>query len=247
MEQGRPSFGYMQSGEASTLRKLIGEGGRPMKVTEISIAGISAPVGIWSLTHLEMMMANSAAMYYVHKTLGMPDLRPSDDLALMEVEIFILAQALRDPNKPTNQFANANELRELLTPDELKLARNKYFEFVDERSPIKNLKSDEEVRAFVEGVGKGLIPATYLYSCDMPSLVRSLMFAASRAIFSMTLKSSLDGAVNISSESSTESGISSQGEKSPNNPSATPSHTTPSESPSPDDVSGDVPTLNLRG
>lgn len=64
-----------------------------------------------------------------------------------------------------------DELRKLLEPDEVAYLFREFIRFQEERSPISRAHSAEEVVAYVDALGKGMIPTSQLKSCDNATLL----------------------------------------------------------------------------
>jgi hypothetical protein len=95
------------------------------------------------LTRAEKQECLAAAIGHFAK-LGIPaELRAFQDLE-DEVVTQVLARAMRDPSEPSRSFAkDVDEIRELLTVDEIDLLFNGYADVEDEVNPDPAALSDE--------------------------------------------------------------------------------------------------------
>jgi hypothetical protein len=93
--------------------------------------------------------------------------------AIMEAELMVqvLARALMDPDDPRTPWArDAAHLRGTLFTDEIDACFRHYSAFQAERSPIRALRSGDELKEVVEALGKGQIERTALLRYDAISL-----------------------------------------------------------------------------
>ena len=68
--------------------------------------------------------------------------------------------------------ATADEIRTLLDSEEIARLYSEWAAFQDERSPWKRWPTAEAFEADVDALGKGLMPPTWLSSCEHASLQR---------------------------------------------------------------------------
>lgn len=74
----------------------------------------------------------------------------------------------------------ADELRTLLEPDEIMWLFREFARWNAERSPITRSRTDAEIGEYIDAMGKGVTPASWLKSCDDATLLRCAIEMASR-------------------------------------------------------------------
>lgn len=171
----------------SPLVKLMGTGQRPMRTVDFpGERGKGVAVGIWNLLQYETQQARLDAVKWIQEVCKVPDsaLLADASLADEETKNQLLFRALRDPQNPSAPFASTvNELRTLLTPDERDALYTQYLDFVDERSPLRKLKSAEEIDQIVTALGKeGSVGKTFLAYYDSVSLRSICLILAERCV-----------------------------------------------------------------
>ncbi len=181
----RPEVEKVAEGPCA-LSRLIGDGDRPSKTVTFPGergAAAGAKVTLWNLTDHESRTARLEAIKYLVDVCKLSELHLAHDPALAdeEVKTQLLWRALRDPDEPLRPFASTvNKLRVHLTPDEREALFAAYLEFVDERSPIRRIRSDEELDGLAEALGKGETGEITLSSYDTASLRTIVRELASR-------------------------------------------------------------------
>ena len=158
------------------FKRIRAETGR---LAELDLAVRSLPQG-------EIAAALRAALKYLVEECGWSEellfTELGEDVHDTESQVQVLARCLVVPpatgetgtSTPAScqPFANsADELRTFLEPDEVGFLFREFSRFQEERSPISRARSDEEVVAFVDALGKGMIPISRLRSCDNASLL----------------------------------------------------------------------------
>lgn len=101
------------------------------------------------------------------------DLITSNGDSVVELEMMtqVLARALMDPDKPREPFAkDAKALRETFYPDEIETCFREFSAFDAERSPLRRLRSADDLAEVVEALGKGQTSQINLLRFDIISL-----------------------------------------------------------------------------
>ena len=101
------------------------------------------------------------------------DLITSNGDSVVELEMMtqVLARALMDPDKPREPFAkDAKALRETFYPDEIETCFREFSAFDAERSPLRRLRSADDLAEVVEALGKGQTSQINLLRFDVISL-----------------------------------------------------------------------------
>ena len=114
--------------------------------------------------------------------------------SVMELEVMtqLLARALMDPDKPREAFAkDVASLRETFFSDEIEACFREYSAFQAERSPLRGIRSAEELREVVEALGKGQTSQINLLRFDAISL-RSITLSLADRVSKLTRPSSSD-------------------------------------------------------
>lgn len=114
---------------------------------------------------------------------------------------------------------SAEDLRKILEPDEVAFIFREFTRYQEERSPISRARTPEEVVAFVDALGKEMIPLSRLRSCDSATLLAIATELGERLVISTSYSSSATSPSSAPSETS-----------SPSSDSETPTTETPSGS-----------------
>lgn len=160
--------GYLPPRKKFTLDVLRADAsGRPITIT--------LPLAVRAITVEETEEAHAEAVKYL-TTKGAhtrEDFLTNTGDSIMEAELMvqILARALVDPDDPRTPWAkDAAAIRGALFTDEIDACFRHYSAWQAERSPIRALRSGEELKEVVEALGKGQIERTALLRYDVISL-----------------------------------------------------------------------------
>lgn len=136
------------------------------------------------------------------------DLITSNGDSVVELEMMtqVLARALMDPDKPREPFAkDAKALRETFYPDEIETCFREFSAFDAERSPLRRLRSADDLAEVVEALGKGQTSQINLLRFDIISL-RSIALSLADRVAKLTRPSFSDTSQpSASPEGSSES------------------------------------------
>jgi hypothetical protein len=189
----------------SYMAKLVGNGQRPIRISTLPEDRFGgAPIGIWNLMQYETQQARLDAIKWIQEICKIPDsaLLADSSLAVEETHNQILFRCLRNPNDPAKPaFGNVGEIRTLLTPDERESLHDQYLDFVQERSPLKKLRSIAEVDELVAAMGKGSLGRQWIASYDIVSLRSITLSLAERCETLIRENFSLSGSANVSNQS----------------------------------------------
>jgi len=176
-------------------------------------------MAVRSLPQGEITAALRAALRYLTEECGWKEEHLYTELGEGahdgESQLQVLAKALVVPPAESDEgtaiaetceplVASVEELRLLLMPDEIAFLFQAFARWQQERSPISRARSAEEVEAYVDALGKGVIPISWLKSCDNASL---LAIATELAVQHMTSTNLSSSDTSPSSEPN-ESGLS---------------------------------------
>lgn len=184
---GSPSIESMVKGP-SPLSRLLGDGVRPIKIVQFPGERGEAyklQVGIYNLFDSETRSARIDAMEYLSTKLKLTEMHLARDPSLGEEEVKsqLLFRALRDAANPVMPFAtDVQQLRDRITPDEREALFAAYLEFVDERSPMKHIKSSTEVDELISALSKPSLGERSLTSYDSASLRSIVMSLVDRCV-----------------------------------------------------------------
>lgn len=94
----------------------------------------------------------------------------SESIIDMETKVQVLAQVLVSPTAPHEPLFTVDDLRARVEPDEVAVLYERFLDWQQERSPLSTAKTGAEVMEAVEAMGKGLVPASFLSTCDAAML-----------------------------------------------------------------------------
>ena len=115
-----------------------------------------------------------------------------DSILECELMVQLLARALMDPDSIREPFAkDAAHLRATFFTDEIDVCFREYSAFQAERSPLRNIRSAEELREVVDALGKGLGSSINLLRYDAISLC-SITHSLAARVSTQTRPSSSD-------------------------------------------------------
>jgi len=115
-----------------------------------------------------------------------------DSVLELELMTQLLARALMDPERHREPFAkDAAALRDAMFPDEIEACFREYTAFQAERSPIRGLRSADELREVVDALGKGQTSQINLLRFDVVSL-RSISLSLADQVARLTRPISSD-------------------------------------------------------
>lgn len=181
--------GYMPPRKRFTLDVLRADAaGAPVTITlRLAVRAISVE---------ETEEAHADAVKYLTTKGGhtREDFITSQGDSIMEVELMtqVLARALMDHDDPRAPFAkDAAALRGALFTDEIEACFREYSAWQAERSPIRALRSADELREVVDALGKGRVERTSLLRFDVISLSDIALSLADR-VQKLTRPSSSD-------------------------------------------------------
>mgnify|MGYP000334775224 FL=1 len=170
--------GYMPPRKRFTLDVLrCDAAGAPVTITlRLAVRAISVE---------ETEEAHAEAVKYLTTKGGhtREDFITSQGDSIMEVELMtqVLARALMDHDDLRAPFAkDAAALRGALFTDEIEACFREYSAWQAERSPIRALRSADELREVVDALGKGRVERTSLLRFDVISLTDIALSLADR-------------------------------------------------------------------
>jgi len=136
---------------------------------------ITLRLAVRAITVEETEEAHAEAVKYLTTKGGhsREDFITSQGDSIMEAELMtqILARALMDPDNLREPFAkDAAALRGVFFTDELEACFREYSSWQAERSPIRALRSADELREVVDALGKGQMERGSLLRFDVISL-----------------------------------------------------------------------------
>jgi hypothetical protein len=135
------------SRDESKLAQLVGNlNERPCRTVDLP-GREGESVGMWALTVSESQRARKRAYDFVQTTLKFSalDLEYDEQRAIQECIVSeTLAVALRDPERPIDQWAaDGADIRDRLSLPEIEALWAEYLTFVAERSPLKDIEDPE--------------------------------------------------------------------------------------------------------
>jgi hypothetical protein len=148
-------------------------------------------VMLWCLSKGELGRIRIATIRYLQETCKLTEVHLANDTSLAEEEFKtqLLFEACRDAKEPKRRwFRSDNAVRDFLEPDECEALFQAYLDFVDERSPLKKIRSDAELDKIVSALGKDATARTLLNSYDSVSL-RSIARELAIRLITLTNKS----------------------------------------------------------
>lgn len=158
-----------------------------------------ASVALWALTDHETRHAQLECVRYLKEVLKYGDAQIMSDTLVSNAEFQsqVLFTALRDAENPRRRWAGSpNELRTLLFPDEREALFAEYLRWCDERSPLRKIRSSEELEELADALSKASDPETSLSFYDSASLTQLCIALASRLASSMRGSSSPSGSAS---------------------------------------------------
>lgn len=157
---------------------------------------ITLPMAARALSVEETEEAHAAAIQWLVSKGGhqREDLIGSTGDSILECELMVqlLSRALMDPERLREPFAkDAAALRAAFFTDEIDVCFREYSAFQAERSPLRNIRSAEELREVVDALGKGLGSSINLLRYDAISLC-SITHSLAALVSTQTRPSSSD-------------------------------------------------------
>jgi hypothetical protein len=177
------------------LSQLLGGYLPPRKRFEITLqraddrgapVTVAAVFAVRALSVEEQERAHSAAIEWLLKLGGhaREDLISESGNNVFELELMtqLLALALMDPESPRAPVAkDAASLRALLFADEIEACFREYAAFQSERSPIRSIRSADELAEVIDALGKGRASSINWLRYDVISLRSIITTLADRA------------------------------------------------------------------
>ena len=190
---------------SSKLAQMLGGYLPPRKKFELDVLRCDdrgAPITIRlrmaarALTVEETEESHAAAIQWLVSKGGhtREDLIGSTGDSILECELMtqLLSRALMDPDNVRKPFAvDAAALRATLYTDEIEACFREYSAFQAERSPLRNIRSADELREVVDALGKGQDERINLMRFDVISLSNIIRTLAAR-VATLTRPSSSD-------------------------------------------------------
>lgn len=151
-------------------------------------------IGLRSLSQDRIQAAVRSAVEYLTEACRWRDEQLYTELGEAvydtETQVRVLAEALIVPPETDEAVlttgdvqplvSGPDDLRALLEPDEVSVLYTAFVRWQRERSPLTRATTREEVEAFVEGLGKGMIPVSRLSTCEPASLLAIATSLAAR-------------------------------------------------------------------
>jgi hypothetical protein len=183
----------------TSLSQLIGGYLPPRRKFEIDLIRatdsgapitVHAVIAVRALSAAEMEESHAEAIKWLVSKGGhqREDLIGSTGDSIMELELMtqLLARALMQPDRIREPFAaNVAALRDLMFPDEIEACFREYTAFQSERSPLRNIRSADELREIVDALGKGQGSQINLLRFDVISL-RSITLSLADRVSTLT-------------------------------------------------------------
>lgn len=197
----------------SGLNKLLAGRVRPHKTVTLEVKRADGPItlnlALRALTADDAARAHADAIKWLVNTGGWQreDLINDAGDAVLNLEVMVqtLARALVDAEKPEVAFAaDASEVRRLFEVDEIRALWDEYSAWSRERSPFRDLKTQQEVREVADALGKGLISPNSLPRYDYDTLRRIIISLADQRAKWTTESFSDTSRASASRESSSE-------------------------------------------
>jgi hypothetical protein len=186
---GGTHLAQLIAGFAPPRRKFEIEMVRADSVTGAPVT-VRAVFAVRALSAGEMEEAHAECIKWLVSKGGhqREDLIGSTGDSIMELELMtqLLARALMHPERiRENAAKDVAMLRDLLFPDEIEACFREYTAFQAERSPLRNLRSAEELREVVDALGKGRASSINLLRFDVISL-RSITLSLADRVATLT-------------------------------------------------------------
>lgn len=190
MAQLDPSLSAYAKDTRSPLARAMGERGVVTRLVDV-FDGTGAPLdgiplALRMVSDADRTRAVGASLRYLIDECRMSESYLYDTTAGgmeldIESKLQILAVALCEPAPPHDRVVkDADELRALITADDIVTLYEVLADFVHERSPLARVRSAEEVDAVIEALGKGTTPPSRLQSFDASTLRSAVVRLASR-------------------------------------------------------------------
>lgn len=165
--------------DLSPLMRLVGSLPRPHRI--IPMPGRYAnheelgTVAIVALRDSELVDARFAALKFITELKKLPEWQLDTELgqAMLdnEMQVQVLHLTMRQPKNLAAKYTSSpTDVRMNLEPDERMTLWNEYVAFQHERSPLRTVKTDEELEELVSALGKGSFEATELSYFDTATL-----------------------------------------------------------------------------
>jgi hypothetical protein len=151
---------------------------------------VHAVFAVRALSAAEMEEAHAEAIKWLVSKGGhtREDLIGATGDSIMELELMtqLLARALMHPDRTREPAVkDAAMLRDLMFSDEIEACFREYTAFQAERSPLRNIRSADELREVVEALGKGQASQINLLRFDVISL-RSITLSLAGRVSTLT-------------------------------------------------------------
>ena len=200
----------------SALGKLVGKVGRPAKRVDLPARLMAAyedsdeqpNVVVVALTGLEFEEAYIEATHWINEVKKLKDWMTQTELGQMllnlELQVQVLARALRDGNEPTHLkmwMRGPMDVRLNLDNDEIGYLYTQWAAFQAERSAVKPI-TQEELEKVLAAVKKGSLEHAALNCYDTVSLRTIIIELADQHLKLMMQHSSAIGSASSSSSSS---------------------------------------------
>lgn len=161
----------------SLLRRALGGKAMASAIVDIPPESPSrlrgVPLAVRMLTDEERARAHAAAVAWIRTRAGFAEeyVYSGNGAAEVDLEIKVqtLAVALVDPSTLAPVAKDADDLRGVLTSDEVAFLYERFLDLCAERSPFQSL-TFERLMEEVDALGKGTIPLSSLNGYDSASL-----------------------------------------------------------------------------
>jgi hypothetical protein len=174
------------AGFAPPRRKFEIEMLRADSVTGAPVT-VNATFAVRALSAGEMEEAHAEAIKWLVSKGGhqREDLIGATGDSMLELELMtqLLARALMHPDRTREPAVkDAAMLRDLMFSDEIEACFREYTAFQAERSPLRNIRSADELREVVDALGKGRGSSINLLRFDVISLRNITLSLADRVV-----------------------------------------------------------------
>lgn len=171
--------------KGSWLRKLASVHQRPVHVTTCELGRLKGTRFAlrWVASEVRVTATHDARKWLIDRGWAPEDLYSGHGLHALEFEtrVRLLARSLVNPENTDELAAGSpDEVRTLFDVDEVNWLYEQYDAFAAERNPWRLWKNAQEFEADVDALVKGLMPTSWLLSCDSASLRSIVTFMGSR-------------------------------------------------------------------
>jgi hypothetical protein len=187
----KPDKEIREAAAESALASLMG-GRRQLQPKHVVLPGLGVPAVLAVLSQTDTAVCRANAFIYVAGLGVNPNDKVMVDLYVDECHVEILARALRDPRDEKNGFArpfarDAQEVRDLLTPDQRAAAFDLFVNYQREIDPAAEDVTEEQALEIHSLIKKKA--ARELTALGSFSLASFLLFMESRQLLSPIGKS----------------------------------------------------------